>query len=417
MRETMPSNLLPLAEIDKQTDSGSPAPLRPLPTVNAGECPTEPATSLGAGSSLLRILWIARKELWHMYRDPLTLFVAIALPLGQMFLLGHAVDMNVRRVPTMLLDQARTQESRDLLYQLENTGDFRIVGTVDTEAELASSLVRGNAQAGIRIPADFSRRRQAGLPATFLVLVDGSDSAVAAELVNVSHAVALRESLLDLGQRQQLPVEARPRVLFNPDTRSSNFFIPGLIVLLTYTTAIVLSAGTIVREREGGTLEHMLMTPIHPAELLLGKLCPYLGLTTLQFFAQVWLMHVAFDVPIRGDLLAAFVCLIPYLLSTLALGCLISSLVSTHLAAMQLASGTLVPVIFLSGYIFPLNSMPVVFASLARLIPSTWMIDATRAATIRGAAFADLRLHMGALAGLAALSILFSLLTLRRTRA
>src|SRR5262249_49230318 len=176
----------------------------------------------------------------------------------EMFMLGYAIDTNVRHVRTVVFDQARTQESRTLLRSFENSEDFTIVGQVFTDAELSEAIVAGRARVGIKIPEDYSRRLQAGQTAQILVLVDGSESAVAAEAVNVANAIALRESLNQLMVQlngRSLPVEARPRVLFNPDTRSANFFIPGLLIVMCQMMAVMLTANAMVGEKETGTLE------------------------------------------------------------------------------------------------------------------------------------------------------------------
>src|SRR5262245_51664442 len=180
-----------------------------------------------AAGSLQRAHSVAAKELLHILRDPMTLFFAVFLPVLQLFLLGYAINTNVRDVRTVVLDQARTQESRALLRRFENSHDFKIVAEVYSEQELNRAIVAGKARVGLEIPRDYSQRLEAGRTAQVLVLVDGSESSVAAEAVNVSNAIALRESLERILGDRQLPVESRPRILFNPDTRSANFFIPG----------------------------------------------------------------------------------------------------------------------------------------------------------------------------------------------
>jgi ABC-2 type transport system permease protein len=187
-----------------------------------------------------------------------------------------------------------------------------------------------------------------------------------------------------------MPVEARPRVLFNPDSRSANFFIPGLMVILCQMMAIMLSANAIVREKEKGTLEQLFMTPVRPGELVLGKLLPYLALTLSEFCGIALLMRSVFAVPIRGDFLTLLALVLPFLLTMLGWGLWISTRASTRDASMQIAMGTVMPSIFLSGYIFPLDSMPTVFWYLAQLLPTTWMIDAARGVILRGAGWAEL---------------------------
>src|SRR5207253_4649792 len=211
---------------------------------------------------------------------------------------------------------------------------------------------------GIKIPENYSRRTDGQDTAQLLILVDGSLSTVAAEAVNVGNAIALRESLeRALGDRP-LPVEARPRVLFNPDTRSANFFIPGLMVILCQMMATLLSANAIVREKENGTLEQMFMTPVSPGELILGKMTPYVVLTTLEFCLIALLMRTVFAVPVAGSFVLLLTMTLPFVLTMLGLGLLISTKASTRDAAGQLSFATLLPSVFLSGYVFSLDSMP-----------------------------------------------------------
>ncbi len=348
-----------------------------------------------------RLASVARKELLHILRDPATLFFALFIPIVELFMLGYAIDTNVRNVRTVVLDQAQTQESRELLRQFENTDDFRIVKYVYRDEDLSHALVAGTALVGIKIPEDYSRRLLAGETAQILVLVDGSESRVAGEAVNVGNAIALRQSLIHLLGNKPLPIESRPRVLFNPDTRTPNYFIPGLLVVMCQMMAVMLSATAIVREKENGTLEQLFMTPVRSRELILGKLLPYLVLTFLEFCGIAFLMRTVFQVPIHGSFLTLLGLAVPFVLAMLGLGLLISKKASTRDAAMQMAMGTVLPSIFLSGYVFPVDSMPPFFWWVAQAIPTTWLIDAARGVILRGAGWAELWLHAVVLWGMA----------------
>jgi ABC-2 type transport system permease protein len=367
-----------------------------------------------AAGSLQRMFSVARKEVFHILRDPATLFFALFIPIVEMFMLGYAINTNVRNVRTVILDQCRTQESQALLRQFENTQDFLIIGPVQTDEELTRAIVSGHARVGIKIPEHYSRRLQANDTAQFLVLVDGSESAVAGEVVNVSNALALRESLARVLGDRILPVEARPRVLFNPDTRSANFFIPGLLVVMCQMMAVMLSAASIVREKENGTLEQLFMTPVRASELIVGKLLPYLLLTFLEFCMIALLMRTIFLVPIHGVFLTLLAIAVPFILAMLGLGLWVSTKASTRDAAMQMAMGTVLPSIFLSGYVFPIDSMPRFFWYIAQAIPTTWLIDAARGVIIRGAGWAELWVHSAVLWGMALGVIVFSTLRFRK---
>lgn len=343
--------------------------------------------------TLQRVGSVVRKEMIHILRDPATLFFALFIPLVELLMLGYAIDTNVRHVRTVVFDQARTQESRALLREFTNSEDFSIIDQVYTDKALTEAIVAGKARVGIKIPEDYSRRLLAGETAQILILVDGSESSVAAEAVNVGNAIALRESLGRVLGGRPLPVDARPQVLFNPDTRSPNFFIPGLMVVLSQMMAVLLSANAIVREKENGTLEQLFMTPVRAGELIIGKLIPYLVLVFVEFSTIALLMHAVFAVPIHGSFLTLLALAFPFVLTMLGIGLWISTRAGTREAAGQMAMATVIPSIFLSGYVFPLDSMPVFFRYVAQVIPTTWLIDASRGVILRGAGWPELWRH------------------------
>jgi ABC-2 type transport system permease protein len=357
---------------------------------------------------------VARKEVIHILRDPATLFFALFIPILELFMLGYAINTNVRHIRTVVLDQAQNQDSRALLRRFVNSEDFRIVDYVFTDEALSEAIVAGRARVGIKIPENYSRRLDAGETAQVLVLVDGSESSVAGEAVNVGNAIALSESLERVLGRKPLPVEVRPRVLFNPDTRSANFFIPGLMVVLCQMMAVMLTANAIVREKENGTLEQLFMTPVRAIELLLGKLLPYLLLTFLEFCSIALLMNTVFAVPIHGAFGTLLAITVPFVFTMLGLGLWISTRASTREAAGQMAMGTMMPSIFLSGYVFPLDSMPFPFWYVAQVFPTTWMIDAARGVILRGAGWAELGLHAGVLWVMAGSALVLSMLKFRK---
>ncbi len=364
--------------------------------------------------SLQRAVSIARKEVLHILRDPMTLFFTLFIPVVELFLLGYAIDTNVRHVPTMIFDQARTQESRILAQSFENSQDFKIIGEVFTDAALSESIISGQAHVGIKIPEDYSRQVLAGQTAQLLILVDGSQSSVAAEAISVGNAIALRESLKQILGNRPMPVDLRPEILFNPDTRSANYFIPGLLVVMCQMMAVMLSANAIVREKENGTLEQLFMTPVRATELILGKLTPYLCLTLMEFCVIAFLMRTAFQVPIHGSFLTLLTIGVPFIFGMLGLGLWISTKAATRDASMQLAMGTVIPSIFLSGYVFPVESMPPVFWYLAYMIPTTWMIDASRGVILRGSGWFELRHHFLVLCFMATVLLTISVSQFRK---
>ncbi len=364
--------------------------------------------------TLQRTLSVARKELLHILRDPQTLFFTLFVPVMELFMLGYAIDTNVRNVRTVVVDHAGTQESRRLIEQFENTGDFRVIRQALTDREASQLIVAGVVRVGIVIPEDYSRQLAAGDTAQILVLVDGTESSIASQALNVSNAITLRESLLRVLGERQLPIEARPRILFNPDTRSANFFIPGLMVVMCQMMSTMLSANAIVREKELGTLEQLFMTPVRRGELILGKMTPYVFLTLLEFCFIAFLMWLVFRVPIHGYFITLIMITIPFVLTNLGMGLWISTKASTREAAGQIAMGTFLPSIFLSGYVFPIDSMPWPLPYVAFFFHTTWMIDASRSVILRGGGWAELWQHAAVLWTMATVALVFGSFQLRK---
>ena len=370
-------------------------------------------------SSFQRIYSVARKEVIHILRDRQTLLMTLFFPVVELVMLGYAIDTNVRRIPTVVMDQARNQESRALLQKFENSDDFLFVGEVHSDKELTDWIVRGKARVGIKIPENYSRRLESGQTAQFQVLVDGTVSSVAGQAISTANAIALRDSLERVAgpnsaSVQALAVESRPRVLFNPDLHSASFFVPGLMVVMCQLTAVTLSANAIVREKEKGTLEQLFMTPIRPIELILGKLSPYVVLTFLEFCMLALLGRVVFGVPMNGPFTTLLALTVPFVLAMLGWGLLVSARAETRDAAMQTAMGSVLPCIFLSGYVFPLDSMPAPFWHVAQVIPTTWLIDAARGVILRGASWSELWPHALVLWGMAIAIIAYSAMAFRK---
>ena len=336
---------------------------------------------------------VCRKEFLHIVRDRGTLFFALLIPMLQLFLFGFAVDTNVRQIATVVLDESHTQESRRLLERFAGSDVFDLRIYAHSPAEMYEAIRAGRARSGIRIPVDYARRLQDGTQATVLVLVDGSDSSVAGQAVSTSTGVGLTESLVRVLPDGATPIEVRPSVLYNPATRSANFFVPGLIAILLQIMTILLIALSLVRERERGTLEQLTMTPVAPLGLMVGKMIPYGVLAFGELCAILIVMVAIFQVPIHGNFVLLLGLSIPFLMTVLGLGLVISTRARTQAEAFQLSMGTILPSIFLSGYIFLIENMPPFFQGIARLIPATYYIQILRGIILRGAGIRDLWVH------------------------
>lgn len=341
----------------------------------------------------MRGFWaIFRKEAVQMVRDTGTLRFAFLLPVFQLVLFG-LIDTNVEHVPTALYDQSRTAASRALVADFVNTGTFDVVRQVQSRAELRSEIVAGHVSVGIEIPPDFAERRLYGQPATVLVLIDGSDSTIASQSLATANGLGFATSVAELLRAQgavQLPFEVRPTLLFNPDSRSANLLIPGLIAIVLTFSGTMLTSFAIVRERERGTLEQLMVTPVSPLAVVLGKILPYLVLSFLQLLVVLALMVSVFRVPIHGSFWLLLGLSVIYLFALLALGLLLSSRAKTQMEATQLVQMVLLPSIMLSGYIFSIPSLPTALQWVSQVLPATHFIAITRGIVIRGAAFGDL---------------------------
>jgi ABC-2 type transport system permease protein len=333
---------------------------------------------------------VCRKEFLHIVRDPGTLFFALLIPMLQLFLFGFAVDTNIRQVPTVVLDESNTQESRRLLQAFAGSDVFDLKIYAGSQDEMYEAIRGGKARVGIRIPYDYARRLEDGTSATVLVLVDGSDSSVAGQAMSTATGVALKESLVRVLPDGTMPIEVRPSVLYNPATRSANFFVPGLIAILLQVMAILMIALSLVRERERGTLEQLTMTPVAPLGLMVGKMIPYGVLTFSEMCVILFVMRVVFLVPIHGNVLLLLLLSIPFLLTVLGIGLVISTRARTQAEAFQLSMGTILPSVFLSGYIFLIDNMPPFFQGISRLIPATYYIEILRGIILRGAGLGEL---------------------------
>jgi ABC-2 type transport system permease protein len=340
------------------------------------------------------------KEALHVRRDFGTLFFSLIIPLLQMFLLGFGIDTNIRQINTVVYNADGRRESRELLDRLRNSDTFHLVRFVETDHDLTDAIVSGKCRVGIKIPVDYSDKLLHQMSAQVLVLIDGSDSSVAGQAINVTTAIGLDESLrrvLANTGDTTFAVDMRPKILFNPDSRSPNFFLPGLTAILLLNVTTFLTAFSIVREKERGTLEQLFVTPVRPMGLLIGKLLPYLMIGFFELCMILTFMRFIFSVPIHGSVILLALLSLPYIFVSLSLGILISSKANSQAEAMQLAFLTILPSIFFSGYIFPRETMPKFFYVLSYFVPATYFIDITRGIILRGAGWVHLWIDAAAL--------------------
>lgn len=355
---------------------------------------------------------IIYKELIQVRRDPATAFVFL-IPVVQLLLFGLALDTDVRHIPTAVFDLDQRAAARELVARFENTSYFKIVKHAQTQQELYDAIVSGNTQVGIVIPPDFSDRSLAGQAATVQVLIDGSDNTVASRVLYVATGVGLNASLAQLLPEAGgvIPVEVRPYMLYNPNMKSTNFFVPGLVGIILQIVTLFLTAFSIVRERERGTMEQLIVTPVGRAALMIGKLIPYaiIGMleTGLVLAAMVWI----FKVPINGSLALLLLLSVLFLIPALGLGIFISTIAQNQGQAVQFAFLIMMPSILLSGFMFPRDSMPGPIYAITFAIPVTYYLQILRGIILRGAPFEFLVQQSAMLAVFSV--VIFTISTLR----
>jgi ABC-2 type transport system permease protein len=334
------------------------------------------------------------------------------IPVMQLVLFGF-IDLTVHDVATVIVDQDRSTESRLLVDELRASKTFQIVEETTSPERAREDIRKGSARVGVVIPPDFHARRIGREPAQVLVLIDGSDSTVSAQALASVNGLIAHENLArleDVGPS----LAAQPIVLFNPEGRSANYIIPGMIAVLLLMIGVMLSAGSIVREKEQGTFEQLLVTPIRPSGLVLGKLAPYIIVGLVETAAVLALMRFVFAVPIHGSLVFLFAMVLLYLFACLCLGLLISARAATQLSSLQAAQSLFLPATYLSGYIFPFEGLPFFLKVVSVVFPTTHMIRIMRGIVLRDASPVDLWPSVVALLAASAVMLLVASRSVRR---
>lgn len=332
------------------------------------------------------------KEFITVLRDPMTLFFMLFPPLIEMVAFGYALDNDVKHMPTVILNEDRTVESRQFIDRFVNTETFRVVGEAQNVEQLASDIRKGHASVGLQIPPHFTRDLRAGHPAQVQMLIDGSNSTTALQALNTALGVALTQSIelmmRDTGRRA-VPIEVRPQMLYNPTMRSPNFFVPGVIGVVLQIGTTFATAMAVVRERERGTLEQLLVSPLSRWGLMLGKLVPYLCIGMLMAFLLFAIMRFVFAVPIAGSVTAMMLATLVYVFALLSLGLLVATKAENQMQALQMSMTFIMPSVFFSGFIFPRETMPTIFYAIGAVLPTTYFIELMRAIILRGATFLE----------------------------
>ncbi len=356
------------------------------------------------------------KEFIQLRRDRLTLAMMVGIPAIQLALFGFAIQTEVRHLPTVVLDESRTAESRQLIHALLNTGNFDLAGFVDGRDQIAEVLGRGDARAAVVIPPDFERDIKRGRTAQAQVIVDAADPLASNSAISgAGLAGATRSQALAAARGLTPAIEVRVRPWYNPAVRSAVYIVPGIIGVLLTITMIVIASIALVRERERGTLEQLVVTPIGKTSLLLGKIVPFLLMGYIQITVILLLGRALFDVPLRGSVVQLYVAALPFIVASLAVGMFISTLVGTQAQAMQLGFFFLLPNILLSGFMFPREAMPEVAQWIGAALPLTNFINVLRGILRRGVGLESLWKEAAVLAGFATVLITLSVARFRKS--
>jgi ABC-2 type transport system permease protein len=369
---------------------------------------------------LTRPLVIAWKELLQLRRDRMTLAMMAVLPIVQLLLFGYAINTDVRHVPTVIFDQDHSAASRELGQSLQVTGFYDILGEVRSYAEIEKALRSGRARAALVIPAKYASNLRSGRSSQLQLVVDGSDPQTVGSAVNTaSGLIAARSSELMLAKLTRLgaaphtgaalqPIELEPSTWYNPELRTAVFVVPGLIGVILTMTMVMLTAMAIARERERGTLEQLIVSPVRRIELVLGKILPYTVIGYVQMSLILLAGRVVFGVPLVGSLSLLYALSFLFIAANLALGLFFSTLAKTQQQAMQMSFFFLLPNILLSGFMFPFESMPRPAQVIAQALPLTHFLRIVRGITLKGATFADVGQELVWLSAIFALLVLLT---------
>jgi len=333
----------------------------------------------------LRIKAIAKKEVIQIWRDPLSLALAFMMPVLLLLIFGYAISLDVDNLTTIVYDADRSSTSRELIDELTASGYFSVVRFADSQREIDLYLDTGRARVAVSIPIDFAKTVRTGGTAQLQIVVDGSDSNTATIALGYLSALTELYSQRIAGERIVPLIEPRVRVLYNPELKSRNFIIPGLIAVIMMVIAALLTSLTFAREWERGTMEQLISTPVKPQELILGKLIPYFLIGFIDMVLTVLMAVFLFDVPLRGNVFILGIVSCVFLFGALGLGIVISIVAKSQLVASQIAMvATFLPSFLLSGFMFAISNMPVPLQVVSRIIPARYFIIALKGIFLKG---------------------------------
>lgn len=339
-----------------------------------------------------RLRAILMKEFIQMRRDRITFAMMIALPVIQLIVFGFAINTDVKHLPTMVFDQSLQHESRELLASFEASGYFDIKYTGASYEDVTRAIESGIIKVGIIFPPDFTESSKHGRSAQVQIIVDASDSMSASSAISTAQMIGLLKSQEIIANKLQasgikqtgMPYDVRIRPWYNPDFVSAYYMVPGIIGVILTMTMVMITSMAIVRERERGTLEQLIVTPLKAHELMLGKIIPYIFVGYVQITLALSVGIVIFDIPVRGSLGLLYGLASVFIVASLSLGVFISNLAKTQMQAMQMSFFVFLPSVLLSGFMFPREAMPLFFYALGNVIPLTFFLEIVRGIILKG---------------------------------
>lgn len=341
--------------------------------------------------SMSRLGAIIKKEIRQLSRDRLTFGMVFGLPIIQILLFGYAINTDVRNLKTAIANQANTHLSRQFVADLRETQVVDVIANANTATELEHLLRQGSISIGVLIPPDFDRRVVDPQRAAVQLLVDGSDPTI----LGVANQLRNMPVAFDVGAKTHAAQPLVVRPYYNPERRTPVNIVPGLMGIILMMTMMLFTAVAIVRERERGNLELLINTPVSSAELMIGKVLPYVAIGLLQLAIILGFGRLLFDVPVRGSIVDLYIAGSAFIGANLALGLLISTMTNTQFQAMQMTVFILMPSILLSGFMFPFDGMPVLAQYIGEVLPTTHFIRLTRGIMLREAHLLELSIDFG----------------------
>jgi len=342
-----------------------------------------------------RIQAVLYKEFLHIRRDRLTLGLVFMLPLIQLLLFGYAIQTEVKHIPTVVFDQSLSGESRDLLEAFSASGYYDVLYAANSFQEVNDMIDSGKAKVGIVFPPGFANNVQKGESASVQVIVDASDNMVANQAMATANSIGLLKSQEIITQKLHIdltnpPYDIRVRAWYNPDGITAYYMVPGILGIVVTLSMVMMTSMSLVREREKGTLEQLIVTPIKSFELMIGKIIPYIFLGYIQITVALLVGVLVFGVPIKGSLLELYGLTLFFITASLGLGIMISNIARNQMQAFQMSFFIMLPSIMLSGFLFPRDAMPRIIYYLSDVIPLTYYLDIIRGIVLKGIGFSYL---------------------------